>query len=191
MNKEQKELFDQLTTLQQEVALNSISGMSDADAYRNSSGKAKTDSAMRASASEILANPNVKAFTDAMKAEAVRNAVMSREEMLERLSSLARVNMSDLIEWQTAQADEETGELSQTLWVIKDSAMSDTLKMASISEVTASKDGIKIKQHSPLTAMKQLADLAGYNAAQKYDHTSSDGSMSPSGKNLDDFYGEN
>ena len=43
--------------------------------------------------------------------------------------------------------------------------------MASIAEVTAGKDGIKIKQHSPLTAMKQLADIEGYNKPQKIEQS--------------------
>lgn len=172
MNKEQKKLFDKLTRLQQEVALNSHSGMSDIDAYRNSCGKAKSESAQRAGASEILANPNVAAFLDSMKEEAVNNAVMSRQEMLERLSSMARTNMSDLIEWRTQSVTGNDGEeVEQSLWVIKESAEQDPIKMASIAEVTAGRDGFKIKQHSPLAAMKQLSDLQGYNEPEKKEVT--------------------
>ena len=188
MTPEQKALFDELTRLQKEIAINSLSGMSNIDAYRNSSGKAKTQEAMEAGASEILNNPKVKEFLDSMRQAAVSKAIMSREEMMERLSNLSRANMADLIVFQSGQIDEDTGEMSQTFWRIKDSAEMNRDLMASIAEVTAGKEGIKIKQHSPLMAMKQLADLAGYNAAQKFDHQSTDGSMSPAGKSLDDFY---
>lgn len=191
MTPEQKALFDGLTTLQQEISLNSLSGMNDIDSYKASRGKAKTIKTMEASVSEILSNPKVVSFIDAMKEVAVNNAIMSREEMMERLTSMSRTSMSDLIDWSVHSVTDANGELAkQSVWSVKESAMQDPVAMASIAELTAGKEGIKIKQHSPLAAMKQLSDLAGYNEASKVDHTSSDGSMSPKGKTLDDFYNE-
>ena len=151
MTAEQKEMFDSLTPLQQKVAVNVISGMSNIDAYKAAGGKAKSQQAKESGASEILSHPKVKAFVDSMKAEAVSNAVMSREEMLERLSGLARANMSDLITWHVElSTDDEGKSKEQALWAFKESAMQDPIAMASISEVTAGKEGFKIKQHSPL-----------------------------------------
>lgn len=173
MNDEQIELFEKLTPLQKEVSLNSISGMKDIDAYKASRGKAKTINTMRASVSEILINPNVIAFKKAMAEHIVNPAVMSRQEMMEKLSSLARTNMSDLISWRTATTTGEEGEeVEQSMWTINESAESDPAKMASIAEVSAGKDGFKIKQHSPLTAMKQLAELAGYEAPKQLEVSS-------------------
>ena len=83
MNEEQQGLFENLTPLQKEIALNSISGMNDIDCYKNSNGKAKTENTMRASVSEILINPNVKAFINSMAEHIVNPAIMSRNEMLE------------------------------------------------------------------------------------------------------------
>ena len=84
--------------------------------------------------------------------------------MLERLSGLARTNMSDLITWHVVHSTNDDGEeVEQSLWSVKESAMMDPVKMASISEVTAGKDGLKIKQHSPIQAMKMIADMSGYN----------------------------
>lgn len=168
MNDYQKELFDQLSPLQQKVCTNVIAGMSNIDAYKAAGGKAKTKAAQESGASEILSNPKCKAFLDEMKKEAVKDAVMSRQEMMERLSNLARVNMSDLITWHTTRSTNNDGEpVEQTLWAIKESAEQDPYAMASIAEVTAGKEGFKIKQHSPLAAMKQLAEMAGYNAKQQ------------------------
>lgn len=144
MTDEQKGLFDKLKPLQREVALNSISGMNDIDSYKASSGKAKTEKAMRVCVSQILANLNVKAFLDSMKAAAVSSAVMSRERMLEIHTQIAEIGTSQL----------------------------DGMSLDELSEY---KNALDIK----LKAMNQLATLAGYNAAQKYDHQSSDGSMSP------------
>lgn len=180
MTDEQKVLFDALKPLQREVALNSLSGMNDIDSYKASSGKAKTDKAMRVSVSQILANHNVKTFLDSMKAAAVSSAVMSREEMLERLSMLSRVSINDLIEWAEIDAETKDGEpIKQSVWMVKASAMQDPVKMAAIAELAATKDGIKIKTHSNLAAMNQLADLAGYKAANKLDLTSLGKSMAP------------
>lgn len=180
MTKEQKALFDKLTTLQQDIALNSISGMSDIDAYKASCGKSIKENTMRASVCEILANPKVLGFIDAMKEVAVSDAVMSRQEMMERQTALARTSLNDLIEWAEIEEEDDEGNVSaQSRWRIKDSAMQDPTKMAAISELSSTKDGIKIKTLSPLAAMNQLADLAGYKSAEKHDHSSSDGSMSP------------
>jgi len=168
MNKEQKSLFDALTTLQQEIALNSLSGMNDIDSYKNSNGKAKTVTAMEAAVSKLLSNVKVVAFIDAMKAIAVNDAVMSRKEMLERLSNMARVSMVDLVEFDTQTVDGgEDGPIVQSQWKIKDSAMQSKEAMATISEVSTGKEGLKIKQHSPLQAMKMISDMEGYSAPIK------------------------
>lgn len=155
MSENQKALFDNLTTLQQEISLNSFSGMNDIDSYKNSSGKAEKENAMSASVSEILSNPKVVAFLDSMKAVAVSDAIMSREEMMETLTAISKVDLSRL--------DKLSPEAMEGL---------------------ESSFGVKLK------AMNQLADLGGYKSASKHDHTSSDGSMSPKGKNLDDFYAD-
>ena len=172
MTEEQKELFDDLTPLQQKVCINSLSGMSNIDSYIEAGGKAKTKAAQEASVSEILSNLKVKLFLDSMKHQAVNNAIMSRHEMMERLTNLSRVNMSDLITWHTARSTNDDGEeVEQTSWSIKESAEQDPYAMASIAEVTAGKDGFKIKQHSPLSAMAQLAKLAGYDSPQQINST--------------------
>lgn len=172
MSQEQLKMLEKLKPLQKKVAINVISGMSNIDSYIAAGGKAKTKSSQESTVSEMLSNPKVKAFIDSMKQEAVNSAVMSRQEMLERLSNLSRVNMSDLIEWSVSETkDDEGNPTEQTIWSIKESAQQDPNAMASIAEVTAGKEGFKIKQHSPLAAMKQLADMEGYNAAKQIDHS--------------------
>ena len=132
MNKEQKELFDKLTTLQQEISLNSFSGMNDIDSYKASSGKAVKENTMAASVSEILINPNVVAFLDSMKTKVINSAVMSRERMMELLTLFSEIDPNDL------------KNLSPTMLVDL-------------------KPGFDVK----LKSMKQLADLAGYEAPKK------------------------
>lgn len=190
MTPEQKALFDDLTTLQQQIALNSLSGMSNIDSYRNSNGKAKTDLAMEASCSQILNNLKVVKFLDTMKEVAVNNAIMSREEALEILSNNARVKVSDIATFSYVRIgeDEEGNDIMQTVWKMKDSEDIDPEVMSCIKSVTMTKQGPKIELHDQQGAIKQLASMQGWESAQKFEHSSPDGTMSPTGKTLDDFY---
>jgi len=136
MNDNQKALFDALTSLQKEISLNSISGMNDIDAYKKSKGKAKTVKAKEAAVSKLLSNVKVKSFIDSMANHIVNPAIMSRDEMLEDLTVVARVITPDLA---------------------KDG-------ITSLSEL---KNGFDVK----LKAMKQLAELAGYEAPKQIEVT--------------------
>ena len=173
MNEGQVLLFNVLTSLQKEISLSVISGKSDIDAYRESSGKAIKEGTMRASVSEILANPNVKLFMDSMINTIVNPAIMSREEMMKELTLVARTNANDLIEWgyrDVEAVNKETGEaesVPQSFWTLKNSDEINPDHMGSIEEVTAGKEGLKFKRTPKLTAMKQLAELAGYDAPSK------------------------
>lgn len=182
MTPEQKHLFDQLTQLQQRVATNVLAGMSQRQAYIMAGGSAEGDNSIDSYASQLLSNLKVAAFMDAMKEEAVSDAIMTRKEALEKLSVLARTDLKDLVDFGEYElgVDELTGRpVIQASWRIKPQALQDPNKLAAISELTAGKEGIKIKTHSAVDAIKQLSKMQGWEAAQKVDHTSKDGSMSP------------
>ena len=178
MTPEQQLLFDELTQLQQRVATNVLAGMTQRAAYYAAGGKADTDESADSSCSQILSNIKVKAFMDSMKVQAVSDAIMTREEMLERLSLFARKGISDIVEFKTTVIgkDMETGEdIQQTGWWIPDSVMQDRKSMSIISELEVGKFGPKIKTHSALQAMAQIARIQGYESAQKFEHTRADG----------------
>lgn len=177
MNADQKILFDKLTNLQQRVATNVLAGMTQRQAYFEAGGTAEDEKAADAIASRMLTDAKVVAFMDSMKEEAVSNAVMSRQEALEKLSNLARTDLKDLVEFGEYElgSDGEGNPIVQASWRIKDSAMQDPNKMAAISELTAGKEGIKIKTHSPITAIQQLAKMQGWEAATKHELTGKDG----------------
>jgi len=182
MNQDQKYLFDQLTALQQRVATNVLAGMTQRQAYRLGGGTAETDESADAAVSTMLSNSKVSAFMDAMKEEAVSEAIMTRKEALEKLSTLARTDLKDLVDFGSYElgTDAESGNpIIQATWKVKPQALQDPKQMAAISELTAGRDGIKIKTHSPLDAIKQLAKMQGWETAQVIDHKSSDGSMTP------------
>ncbi|SCZ72157.1 MULTISPECIES: terminase small subunit [Photorhabdus] len=174
---EQKILFDALTKLQQKFTLGILKGLNQTDAYRKAGGKAKTEDTARSCASEILTNPNVKAFLDAMNAEAISDAVMSRQEALERLSAMGRVSIYDIAEFRNClMGEDKDGEpVFQAVWQFKDSALQDPAALSAISELTTGKDGIKLKLHDPKAAIKQLGELQGWEAPKKTEVTGAGG----------------
>jgi len=164
MTDEQKLLFDVLTTLQKEIATNVLQGMKPIDAYRASSGKATTDRAIRTSVGQILSNRDVSAYLDSMRETAVNKAMLTREETLERLSALARTSLHELVEFGSYEVTADDGKkVKQSFWTIKNSALQTPAQLAAISELSTGKDGLKIKLHSPLQAIKQICDMQGWN----------------------------
>lgn len=174
MTPEQQDLFGVLTQLQQRVATNVLAGMSQKQAYIQAGGKANTtDNNTRACASEILANPNVKAFMDSMKRQAVSDAIMTKEEAMKILTALGRGSLTDIVKFKTVNIgkDMETGEdVNQTAWEInEDLQRDDPDKLIIISELEVGKNGPKIKQHSKVAAIAQLAKMGGWESASKHE----------------------
>lgn len=173
MNAEQQALFDELTSLQGKLCTMIIGNpsLSQRQAYYAAGGKAKSDDVADASASEILANPKVKAFMDCMKLQAVSKAVMDRQEMMERLSTLGRYGVKDIVEFKTAHVgmDMETGEeVVQTAWSLRNDI--DNERLAIIESLEGGKGAPKIKTYSSIQAMALLAKIQGFEAAQKFEH---------------------
>ncbi|RZN54893.1 terminase small subunit [Escherichia sp. E10V10] len=177
---EQQLLFDALTPLQKQFSLAIIKGKNQTDAYKAAKGKARGD-AIRAAASRMYANVNVVAFLKLVQGEVVDEAIMGREEALKRLTSLGRASLFDLAEFRNGMiGEDENGDpIMQASWSFKDSALLTPEAMAAIAELTAGPQGLKIKLHDPKAAIKQLAELQGWEAAKVVDNVSSDGSMSP------------
>lgn len=174
MTPEQLILFDNLTSLQQRIATNVLAGMTQRQAYYAAEGSAKSDTAADTSASEIMNNPKVKAFMDSMKRQAVNDAIMDREEAMKILTQLGRGNLTDIVKFKTVHVGQnaETGDdVHQTAWTIDEELQAnDPDKLMIISELEVGKNGPKIKQHSKVAAIAQLAKMGGWEAAQKFEH---------------------
>ena len=173
MTPEQQLLFDQLTELQQRTATGVLAGMTQRAAYYAAGGSAKSDESADSTAAIMLSNAKVKAFMDSMKAQAISDAIMSREEAMKILTDLARGNLTDLVKFKTVNIgkDMETGEdINQTAWTIdEDLQQSDPAKLIIISELEVGKNGPKIKQHSKTAAIQQLAKMQGWESASKHE----------------------
>ncbi|EPF4546974.1 terminase small subunit [Klebsiella aerogenes] len=165
---EQQLLFDALTPLQQKFSLAIIKGKNQTDAYKAAKGKAKGDNA-RPAARQIYTNINVQAFLKSVQEEVIDEAIMGREEALKRLTSIGRGSIFNLAEFRNGiiGEDENGDPILQASWSFKDSAMLTPEAMASIAELTAGPQGLKIKLHDPKAAIKQLADMQGWEAPKK------------------------
>lgn len=192
LSDEQVSAFHALTRLQQGVTLGVLEGLSQREAYRRAGGGAKSDASADQVVSRMLSDVKVAEFVNSFKVETTKtlaSTIMSREEMLERLTAMARTNIDDVISLHNNPlVDEESGEVvAQAGWSFKDPDKMTGAGTAIISELTAGKDGLKIKTHSQVAAMKQIADLQGYN---KPTEIKLSGEVTTRAR-LDDFYGSN
>lgn len=93
---------------------------------------------------------------------------MSREEALERLTRIARVDIHDIAEFQEIELQTADGKkCEKTIWRIKNSDEIPPGAMSAIKSVTATKMGPKLELHCPLAATKQIAELQGWEAPKK------------------------
>lgn len=175
---EQQSLYDKLTHLQRMVVLNHVrGGMSQREAYYAAGGKAKSHASADSSVNAILSRVEVKAFYDSLMSGIAKSAVMTREEALETLSKMARTSVKDVANFRKVQVgtDDDGDPVYQSVWELKDDSEIDDDPAMAISELSSGKDGMKFKLHSRAAAIKQLADLEGWNAPSKHEHTGKDG----------------
>jgi len=167
LTQEQLDMYGALTELQKNVALKKLLGLPDVEAYRQGGGKAIGMNSQTTSASEIINNPNVSQFIDSFNCHVVADAVMTRQEMLERLTAMARTDITDLVTISNKVVAEgsEGEEVEQSFWALKDEQDMKNGGVSAISELSSSREGLKIKIHDQKTAMKQIADIEGFNAA--------------------------
>lgn len=182
MTSEQRELFRALTIFQKRLATALLSGVRDLEAYRTAQPGGKgSDQSARVIVTRTRAHPKVKAYLDAMEESFVSDAIMTKQEAMLKLSVLGRGSFASMCDFQTVSIalDEDGNDVLQSVWKIKDAALLDPAQLACISELSATGQGLKMKIHSPVQAIQQLAAMAGWQKATKVDHLSSDGSMTP------------
>lgn len=174
MTPEQQKLSDELTNLQRGVVLGVVSGKSQREAYYAAGGKAKSDEAADATASEILSNPTVKAFHDSLISDAVSDAVLTRQKALERLSLMAATEITDILDFRTVEVqtigkDGEMETAQETIWTMRDSPDVERKAKAAIKSVTMTKFGPKIEMYDATSAIAQIAKMQSWDAPVKLD----------------------
>lgn len=168
LTEEQKALFDALTPLQKKFVTCLLNGDRQAEAYRNAGGKAKGEG-IHSKAATMVRNGKVQAFLQSVQYEAINEAIMTFEEAMERLSVMGRTSIADLATFGThvVGEDDDGNAIIQSVWSFKNASELKPEQMAAISELTAGKDGLKIKLHDPKAAIKQLAEMRGWEAPKK------------------------
>jgi phage terminase small subunit len=174
MTPEQQKLSDELTNLQRGVVLGVVAGKSQREAYYAAGGKAKSDEAADATASEILSNPTVKAFHDSLISDAVSDAVLTRQKALERLSLMAATEITDILDFRTVEVqtigkDGEMETAQETIWAMRDSPDVERKAKAAIKSVTMTKFGPKIEMYDATSAIAQIAKMQSWDAPAKLD----------------------
>ena len=155
-----------LTAKQEAFALAYLQTGNASEAYRRAyNAENMKPETVNKRACELMANGAITGRLAELNAAAVSAAVMTRQEALERLSTFARTDLADLVEFGSYElGQDDSGQpIVQASWHIRDSVLQDPKKLAAISELSATKDGIKIKTHSPLQAIQQLAKLQGWD----------------------------
>ncbi|WP_081761372.1 terminase small subunit [Yersinia similis] len=166
-----------MTQLQKKFVTALLDGANQTGAYRKAGGKAKTDDGARASASQILTNHNVQAFLQSVQYETVNEAIMTYTEAMERLTLMGRTTIHDIATFGNYQIgeDEEGQPVFQASWKFKDSKNIKPEHLAAVAELSTGKDGLKIKLHDPKAAIKQLAEMRGWEAPKKTELTGANG----------------
>ncbi|CNI54068.1 terminase small subunit [Yersinia pekkanenii] len=173
LTSEQKALFDALTQLQRRFVTALLNGKNQTEAYRKAGGKAKTDDTARAQASRMITFDNVQAFLQSVQYEAINDAIMTHTEAMERLTTMGRATIRDLAEFSEHELgkDEHGKPIIQAVWRFKDSVKQNPEMLDAIAELTAGREGIKLKLHDSKAAIKQLAEMQGWEAPRKSEHT--------------------
>ncbi|CFV35161.1 terminase small subunit [Yersinia pseudotuberculosis] len=176
LTEEQKALFDALTQLQRRFVTALLEGANQTEAYRRAGGKAKGDGE-RSKASQLVTNSNVQAFLQSVQHETVNEAIMTYTEALERLTLMGRTTIHDIATFGNYQIgeDEEGQPVFQASWKFKDSKNIKPEHLAAVAELSTGKDGLKIKLHDPKAAIKQLAEMRGWEAPKKAELTGANG----------------
>jgi phage terminase small subunit len=117
----------------------------------------------------LLKDNDVAMRIEELKKKAETDAVMTKQEALERLSCTGRMTISDVANFSTTITgyDEEGKPIETTSWAFNNSADMPKNALAAIKSVTATAMGPKIEMHDPHAAIKQIADILGWNAATK------------------------
>jgi len=157
MNAEQLRAFEALNDREQRFALKILSGSTGREAIE--AGWPHTNE-RHLRAGTVRNRPHVHQFLTAMQCSLVGDAIMSRNEAMERLTKIARTTLNDVIDtvsvnWGT---DEEPD--IQMMCKLRD----DEEALEAIAEISSGPNGPKVKMHDPLKAIKQMAEMNGWNA---------------------------
>lgn len=171
---EQLDAYNAMTKLQRGVALASLSGEKPADAHRLAGGVCKNEAnnARAKLGSEILNKPEVKRFLATMAvdpAPEIASAVLSRDEILQDLTDIARTDLRAVASFtERPLIDMENGmEVLSSAIHIKSMDEIPEHAWKAIKSVKQTKHGLELVLYDSVQARKQIAEMCGHNAPTK------------------------
>ncbi|WPH64062.1 phage terminase small subunit [Vibrio phage vB_VpP_1] len=181
---EQKALYEALNVRQQKYSLGILEGKTERQAYYDAGYKPKSEKDADSAANRLSRNVKVKAFIDSVRKPAAEKAaestIASREEVLEYLTCVIRTKITDIADFSESVIgkDPETDEeIKQSYWKLKGSKDLTPQAAQVIEEVSSGKFGLKFKTASKQQAARQLADMLGWNAPTKTEHSGTIGTV--------------
>lgn len=165
MSEEQQEAFAQLDDCEQRFAMAILQGANGSAALRVGWPGEHPNAGGR-TAGMIRNRPRVHAFLTAMQATDMHDVIMSRNEAMERLTRIARTTLADVIDTKQVNWGTEEQPDYQIMWNLR---LDNEEALEAVSEVKAGPNGPQVKMHDPLKAIKQMADMSGWNAAVELD----------------------
>lgn len=162
MNEEQQEAFVQLDDCEQRFAMALLRGATGTEAVKAGWPGARRDR----SAGAMRNRPRVHAFLTAMQAADMHDVIMTRNEAMERLTRIARTAITDVIDTKQVNWGTEEQPDYQIMWNLK---LDNEESLEAVSELKAGPNGPQVKMHDPLKAIKQMADMSGWNASVEID----------------------
>ena len=180
LSEEQLDAFEALTKLQRGVALATLAGKSPDEAHRSGGGKCGNEEQRYDLGIQILANPRVKHFLSTMATEPapeIASAVLSRDELLIGLTTIARTTIDDVVSFtERPSVDMESGlEVFNSSVHVKSIDEIPPGARSAIKSLKQTKNGLEITMYDTLQARKQIAEMCGYNAPTKTELSGPDG----------------
>ena len=174
LTEEQTELFNKLNSKQKQLVLAKLSNESIGQAheriYGTSKRKSKDKHIHSKLASEILNKPELVNFIEAYEKkvidESVTESIISRQEALELLSAMGRSKLTDVLELKNIEVEDKEGNtVPKAVVAFKGLDNLNNRGAASLQEikVNPTTGEITFKTHDQKAAIKQIADMMGYN----------------------------
>ena len=175
MTEEQLRMYNNLTTLQQNVAIMRINMplSSDVEVYKLGGGTATNDSSITSAAHRLLNNVDVVKFLDTFIPAAIEKAVMTRDMIIEDLSFIAGADISDVVEFDDRECfdAEDKNIVYQSTVRVKSMKELSPQQRKLIKSVKQTKYGLELTLHDAMQARKQLTALCGHEAAKRLEIT--------------------
>lgn len=169
LTKEQKDMLNAMTSLRRGVALNSLLGMTPAEAHKQAGGTCNNEDHRYKLASEILLNPDVKAFMDSVNSDIGDETKVDASYVRKRLYDMDNLDIMEILaedcsvrplsEWpkkwrisisalSIVQLAEGVGDPSKTASIMKTIKWPDKMKglelIGKLSSVNAFKDTVEL-----------------------------------------------